>query len=81
MNFSPGSWPRVSARSVVVTVAAMACLYGYYQQFSITKDPLTASTIAAAVATFDKIVHWLYPDDEGKLKAEIDRLKKKCGEA
>lgn len=80
MTFAPGSWPRISLRAVVVTAAALACLYGYYQQFSITKDPLTASTIAGAVATFDKIAHWLWQDDSDRLRSEIARLKAKCGE-
>lgn len=80
-NLTAQNLRKIGVRWIAISVAATIGLTVFYNKFDYWRDPQFTASLIAFGGVFDVLVKWLWPDKViEELKAEVERLKIKCGE-
>jgi hypothetical protein len=80
-NLTAQNLRKIGVRWIAMSLVASWGLAYFYNRYDILRDPQFTASIVAFGGVFDVLVKWLWPDKViEELKAEVERLKMKCGE-
>lgn len=80
-NLTAQNLRKIGVRWIAISVASTIGLTYGYNRYDILRDPQFTASLIAFGGIFDVLVKWLWPDKViEELKAEVERLKRKCGE-